>query len=111
MCRHADRTVSTHPAAELVGDEARCGGYAAAVIDDGLRLAAAGPDDIDALRALCASWWARHSATAPRQRPCRASPTRRRRTQPAGPSMSGIHGQGSEQRAELDQVETLGGLS
>jgi HAD superfamily hydrolase (TIGR01450 family) len=52
--------LATHPAPRHPGgDAAHCGGYTATA--GGLELHLAGDgDDLDALRALCASWWARH---------------------------------------------------
>jgi len=70
-----------------------------------VRLGGSGPDDIDALRALCASWWARHSgdgappATVQGITDAAAAALNRWAFDERHPR------QGSEQRRELDQVE------
>jgi glycerol-1-phosphatase len=50
--------VAAHPEPELSGAGARCGGYNATASDGTLTLTGEGADDLDALRALCAAWWA-----------------------------------------------------
>jgi glycerol-1-phosphatase len=46
-----------HPEPRRAGAAFECGGFRASA-DGGLRLGGDGTDDLDALRALCAAWWA-----------------------------------------------------